>query len=69
MRAPRWIAGSSNGICATMAVLSGCVAGELLMSTDTSCEIETFYNFLGQQIEQGALDMSPMEFMTILATS
>ncbi len=29
------------------------------MSTDTSREIETFYDFLGQQIEQGALDMSP----------
>jgi hypothetical protein len=29
------------------------------MSTDTSREIETFYNFLGQQIQEGALDMSP----------
>ena len=29
------------------------------MSTDTSREIETFYDFLGQQIQEGALDMSP----------
>jgi len=29
------------------------------MSTDASREIETFYDFLGQQLQQGALDMSP----------
>ena len=29
------------------------------MSTNTGREIETFYTFLGQQIQEGALDMSP----------
>jgi hypothetical protein len=31
------------------------------MSSDTSREIETFYQFLGQQIQEGPVDLSPEE--------
>jgi len=31
------------------------------MSTDTCREIETFYHFLGQQIQEGLVDLSPEE--------
>jgi hypothetical protein len=31
------------------------------MSTDASREIETFYQFLGEQIQEGLADLSPEE--------
>ncbi|MFI5454298.1 MAG: hypothetical protein ACHRXM_02505 [Isosphaerales bacterium] len=31
------------------------------MATDTGREIETFYQFLGQQIMEGSVDLSPEE--------
>jgi hypothetical protein len=31
------------------------------MATDTCREIETFYQFLGQQIQEGSVDLSPEE--------
>ncbi len=31
------------------------------MSTDTCREIETFYQFLGERIQEGSIDLSPEE--------